>query len=95
MELPYLAANQKHPVLLMGDLNVSPFSYWFKRITEMELKNSMKGFGFQPTWPTGIPFLKIPLDHVLHTDEIVIHRRMVGPDVGPDHLPVIVDFSVN
>ena len=95
MELPYLAAGREHPVLLMGDLNVTSFSYWFKRVTEMELKNSMKGFGFQPTWPTGIPFMKIPIDHVLHSPGIVIHHRTVGPDIGSDHLPVIVDFSLN
>jgi endonuclease/exonuclease/phosphatase (EEP) superfamily protein YafD len=94
MELPYVAANQKHPVLLMGDLNTTPFSYWFKRVQELGLKNSMKGFGFQPTW-RGNRFMKIPLDHVLHTPEIVIHNRVVGGDVGSDHLPVIVDFSLH
>lgn len=94
MDLPYVAANQKHPVLLIGDLNVTPFSYWFRRVSEMGLKNSMKGFGFQPTWPAQLPFLKIPIDHALHSEEIIIHNRMVGDNVGSDHLPVIVDFSL-
>jgi endonuclease/exonuclease/phosphatase (EEP) superfamily protein YafD len=94
MELSYVAADMKHPVLLIGDLNVTPYSYWFKRVTEMGLRNSMKGFGHQPTWPANMPFMKIPIDHVLHAPEIVIHNRMVGKKVGSDHLPVIVDFSV-
>ena len=95
IELPYTVMNQKHPVLLIGDLNVSPFSYWFRRVvSESGLKNSMKGFGFQPSWPSGNRFLRIPLDHVLHSPGILIHNRMVGGDVGSDHFPVIVDFSI-
>lgn len=94
-EVPYIVTKQKLPVLLMGDLNVSPFSYWFKRIiSETGLKNSMKGFGFQPTWPVKNRFLRIPIDHVLHSPEIHIHNRTLGKAMGSDHLPVIVDFSL-
>jgi endonuclease/exonuclease/phosphatase (EEP) superfamily protein YafD len=93
--LPALIREQRHPVLLIGDLNVSPFSYWFRRLlSDSALKNSMKGFGFQPSWPAQTPWLRIPLDHVLHAPEIKIHRRFTGPDVGSDHLPVVVDFSI-
>jgi len=93
-ELPYIVIKQKNPVLLIGDLNVSPFSYWFRRVvTESGLKNSMKGFGFQPTWPSNNRLLRIPLDHVLHSPEITIHNRVIGGDIGSDHFPVIVDFS--
>ncbi|QBG48384.1 hypothetical protein EGM51_13640 [Verrucomicrobia bacterium S94] len=92
--LPNIVKSQSHPVLLIGDLNTSPWSPHFQRLEkESRLKNSMKGFGFQPSWPARTPFMKIPIDHVLHSDEIVIHNRMLGPDVGSDHLPVIVDFS--
>lgn len=95
-DLPELVMEQKHPVLLIGDLNVSPFSYWFRRLlSESGLKNSMKGFGFQPSWPSNLRLLCIPLDHVLHSPEITIHNRVTGGDVGSDHFPVIVDFSVD
>lgn len=93
--LPEVVAAQPRPVLLIGDLNTTPWSPWFSSLVDHSgLKNSMKGFGFQPTWPTGMPWMKIPLDHMLHSEEIVIHNRMVGPDVGSDHRPVIVDFSI-
>ncbi|WP_372807559.1 endonuclease/exonuclease/phosphatase family protein [Pontiella sp.] len=93
--LPALIAAQKHPVLLIGDLNTSPWSPHFKQLVkESGLKNSMKGFGFQPTWPANRSFLRIPLDHALHAAQIAVHHRMVGGDVGSDHFPVIVDFSV-
>ncbi|MBT8046204.1 MAG: endonuclease/exonuclease/phosphatase family protein [Pontiella sp.] len=93
--LPAIVKDQKYPVLLVGDLNTSPWSpYFTKLIRESGLKNSMKGFGFQPTWPRNLRFLRIPLDHMLHDPEIAIHHRVVGGDVGSDHLPVIVDFSI-
>ena len=86
---------QKHPVLLLGDLNTTPWSFHFQHLLkESGLKNSMKGFGHQPSWPSNIPFLRIPLDHVLHSEEITIHNRMIGRNIGSDHLPVIVDFSI-
>ena len=86
---------QKYPVLLIGDLNTSPWSPYFTQLLrDSGLKNSMKGFGFQPSWPRSHRLLRIPLDHVLHSAEISIHNRMVGGDIGSDHFPVIVDFSV-
>jgi endonuclease/exonuclease/phosphatase (EEP) superfamily protein YafD len=93
--LPAIVQAQKYPVLLIGDLNTSPWSPHFQALEEAAgLKNSMKGFGFQPSWPANNRLLRIPLDHVLHSPGITIHNRMVGGNVGSDHYPVIVDFSV-
>ena len=93
--LPEVIAQCEHPVLLIGDLNTTPWSPHFTRLLRNSgLKNSMKGFGFQPSWPAQIRLLRIPIDQMLHSKEITIHNRMIGPDVGSDHLPVIVDFSV-
>jgi endonuclease/exonuclease/phosphatase (EEP) superfamily protein YafD len=93
--LPKIIHQQKHPVLLIGDLNTSPWSSHFTELLNKSgLKNSMKGFGHQPSWPVNHFFLRIPLDHVLHSPEITIHNRAVLRDVGSDHFPVIVDFSI-
>ena len=94
-ELPELVEDLTRPVLLIGDLNASPWSAHFVRLLkESGLKNSMKGFGFQPSWPADSRLLRIPIDHVLHSPEIVIHSRSVGPSIGSDHFPVVVDFSL-
>ena len=94
-ELPCIVKKQPYPVLLIGDLNTSPWSPHFTQLVhDSELKNSMKGFGFQPTWPSNNRLLRIPLDHLLHSPEITIHNRVVAGDVGSDHFPLIVDFSV-
>ncbi len=94
-ELPAVVAGQKHPVLLIGDLNTTPWSTHFTQlIQESGLQNSMKGFGHQPSWPSNMWFMRIPLDHMLYSDGITIRNRMIGRGVGSDHLPVIVDFSL-
>lgn len=83
------------PTILVGDLNTSSWGSSFKRLVkETALKNSAKGFGFQPSWPAGKPLLYIAIDHLLHSEEVVILDRKIGGDVGSDHLPLIVDFAV-
>lgn len=83
------------PVLVLGDLNVTPWNAQFRKLCrDGGLLNSMKGWGLQPTWPTFFVPAMIPLDHCLHSPAIVIHDRRTGPKVGSDHLPLMVDFSV-
>lgn len=83
------------PTILIGDLNTSCWGSSFKRLLKnSKLKNSSKGFGFQPTWPAGTPILFTAIDHMLHSDNIVIVDRRIGKNVGSDHLPLIVDFVV-
>jgi endonuclease/exonuclease/phosphatase (EEP) superfamily protein YafD len=95
-ELAEYARSVKGPILFVGDLNVAPWSPHFKRLLRRSgLHDSRRGRGIQPTWQAGFPwFLRIPLDHVLHSPEITVHRRELGPNIGSDHLPVIVEFSL-
>ena len=82
------------PVLLLGDLNTSPWSPAYRRLLkESGLADSARGRSIHPTWPAFIPLLWIPLDHALHSPGIAIRRRTIGPDVGSDHFPLVVDFS--
>jgi endonuclease/exonuclease/phosphatase (EEP) superfamily protein YafD len=47
-------------------------------------------FQFQGTWPSYAPFfLRIPLDHLLHSKTMRVMSRSVLPYVGSDHLPVL------
>jgi len=84
-----------HPVILLGDLNVTPWNDHFRRLlARAGLRDSSKGFGFQPTWPKDNPLMRIPLDHCLHTPDIAIVDRKVGENVSSDHYPLIVDFTI-
>ena len=84
------------PLLLLGDLNISPWSCHFPRLLEKTgLRDSAQGRGFSPTWPAGLPFLWIPIDHCFYSTGIEIKERQVGPNVGSDHYPLIIDLVLN
>ena len=84
------------PVLVLGDLNLSPWSPWFTQLlTDTGLRDSRRGRGLQPSWPAGWWPLWIPIDHALFSAGIRIGHREIGPAIGSDHYPVIVDFQVS
>jgi endonuclease/exonuclease/phosphatase (EEP) superfamily protein YafD len=94
-ELEWHVASED-PTILIGDLNVTPWNYYFQKLLKSTgLRDSAKGFGIQPTWPTGNPVLWIPIDHCLHSPDIVVVERQTGPSVGSDHYPLVVDFFID
>ena len=92
-QLPRWVHRAASPLLLLGDLNVSPWSSHFRRLlSESGLRDSLQGRGVHPTWPTFSPLMLIPIDHCLYSPGIEIVKRQTGPYVGSDHFPVVVDF---
>jgi len=84
------------PTILVGDLNVTPWNSHFRRLLQRSgLMDSSRGRGFHPTWPNDNPFLRIPIDHILHSPDVTVVGRRVGRDVASDHYPVVVDFFVS
>lgn len=95
MEAARCAASQPGPVLLVGDFNTSPWSPKFRRmLTNGHLRDSAEGFGLQATWPSRLSVLGIPLDHCLYGEGVRIVDRRVGPHVGSDHRPLIIDVAL-
>jgi endonuclease/exonuclease/phosphatase (EEP) superfamily protein YafD len=91
--LPETVKQASSPVLLVGDLNATPWCSHFKRLlSQSGLRDSSQGRGVLGTWPTCMPIFLIPIDHCLHTAGIHVTRRATGPKVGSDHYPVVVDF---
>jgi endonuclease/exonuclease/phosphatase (EEP) superfamily protein YafD len=82
-------------VIFCGDLNMTSWSPAFKHYqAQGELDDTRGGYGVQPTWPTWMPLLLVPLDHIWVSKEIRVHNREIGPRVGSDHRPVMLDFSL-
>lgn len=81
--------------LVTGDLNVTSYSPYFHDLLNASgLRDSRQGIGIQASWSAGKPGLELPIDHCLVSPEIVVHARNVGPYMGSDHRPVILDFSL-
>jgi endonuclease/exonuclease/phosphatase (EEP) superfamily protein YafD len=94
-EMAAYASLQPDPVILVGDLNTTGWSPHFKDLLrESGLNNSQVGFGLQPSWPVDKPWLSVPIDHALVSSEVIVHQRRLGPQVGSDHYPLIIDFSI-
>lgn len=87
-----LLGQQPGPRLLIGDLNCSPWSPYYRRLLEQTgFHDARKGFGLLPTWPTDLPVpLRIPLDQVLLSPEVEVSDFRLGPPLGSDHLPVLI-----
>lgn len=82
-------------VVVVGDLNTTSWSPAFGALVGATgLQDSRIGFGIQPSWPSSWPrLLQIPIDHCLISAGMEVLARRIGPDVGSDHLPVIVDLA--
>jgi endonuclease/exonuclease/phosphatase (EEP) superfamily protein YafD len=79
--------------LVIGDLNRtdgSPFFREFLRISG--LRDSRLGFGRQPSWPVWSPY-RIAIDHAFLSSDLAVVDRRLGPDIGSDHFPLIVDVA--
>lgn len=95
-KLAELVAAEPGDRIVVGDFNSTSWSPAFADLAARTgLIDSRLGLGVQPTWPTFLPgLLRIPIDHCLVSPGIAVIDRRTGPDVGSDHLPVIVDVTV-
>ncbi len=94
--LAQIVSSQDGSVIVLGDLNTTSWSPFFRDLlSKTSLRDSRIGFGIQPTWPTGFAPLWITIDHCLVSSGVLVHNRRIGPNIGSDHYPVIVDFSVH
>jgi endonuclease/exonuclease/phosphatase (EEP) superfamily protein YafD len=95
LRLAEIVGAKNEPILVLGDLNATPWCYGFKKLLNVSgLRDASQGHGILPTWPTFLPIMLIPIDHCLYSAGIRVTKEAVGPNVGSDHYPVVVDFMV-
>jgi endonuclease/exonuclease/phosphatase (EEP) superfamily protein YafD len=94
-ELARLLRETEGPRVVTGDFNNTPWSAHFQTFLSVSgLRDSAQGRAPQSTWPTfNPPFARIPLDHCLHSADVRIVDRRLGPDIGSDHLPLLIDLA--
>jgi len=80
--------------VLIGDLNITTWSSDYQLLElNTGLRNARHGFGVLPTWPVNLSPLMIPIDHILVSQEFSVKNLFTGPDVGSDHLPLVVEVE--
>ena len=85
------------PTVIIGNLEASRWSHAFSVIAN-NMKNSEDGFGYMATYPAyDLPlvaeFAGTPVDHALYVGPITVSHRRVGPNLGTDHRPLLIDVS--
>ena len=84
------------PAMVIGDFNCVPWSAHLQGMLRATgLRDSRYGHGYQGTWPSRYPLLRIPIDNCFVSPGIeVTNRDVLANAAGSDHLPIIVDFDV-
>jgi endonuclease/exonuclease/phosphatase (EEP) superfamily protein YafD len=79
----------KNPRMLVGDMNITPFSPLFDDfLGATGLVDARRPFGFHITWPTTALPIWIPVDHCLADPSIPVVNVQQGPQIGSDHFPL-------
>jgi endonuclease/exonuclease/phosphatase (EEP) superfamily protein YafD len=83
-------------VVVMGDLNVTPWAREFRSlIEEAGLVDAARTRMLFATWRSRSPLLGLPIDHILVNSGFKPIESRVGEDVGSDHFPVVADLILN
>lgn len=95
-EVRALARSLPRPLVVVGDLNTTMWSPWYRDLCGAnDLANAREGFGVLPSWPVQCPpVARLPIDHCLVSPQVTVTACRLGPAVGSDHLPLIVDLVV-
>lgn len=85
-------AKKSGPKAVVGDLNITPWSGYYQRWEQqLGLRNTRQSQGLLGSWPVHWPqLLRIPIDHVLVSEDWSDSETVLGPDIGSDHLPLRV-----
>ena len=95
-EIAALIRRRSTAAIVVGDLNCTPWSpYFTDLLRDSGLKNTAQRRGLFGSWPAWLPLARIPLDHGLVSQNIRVIEKRVGPPVGSDHLPLVLELQIS
>lgn len=84
------------PVLLAGDLNAAAWSPISRRLREVgQFLDPRLGRGPLSSFSARSRILRLPIDQIYMSREIVLVDMRIGPDVGSDHFPVAATMRID
>lgn len=68
----------------------------FERPNHKNFRNGDKkrGTDWIPSWMIHGHPIKLPIDHILVSPEIIVKNMSAGPNIGSDHLPVTAELQI-
>lgn len=91
-----VAAQLQATPVVVGDFNLTPWSPYFQRfIRDSRLRDARRPRRFDHTWPVTFDnaHIGIAIDHSFAHPSLSLVERLIGPDLGSDHMPVTVTFG--
>ncbi len=84
------------PVIVMGDFNATPWCNAMRTLLDSgpRLKFAPDAAPWVPTWNVHSA-LMLPIDQVLCSSGLVFQRREIGPDLGSDHRPQVLEIALH
>lgn len=87
-------ANADLPLIVAGDFNAPPAAYMMRELARRSETGFVRGwFDNSKTFFLG-NLIRLPLDHILVSDQWVVTHFEYGDRVGSDHLPLIIDLRL-
>ena len=85
-----------HACVVVGDLNVTPWSSHFRDVLKNKgVRDCTAGRGLIGTWPSGLfAVLRIRIDQCLVAGAVSVADVRVGENVGSDHFAMINDLLI-
>jgi len=84
------------PTLISGDFNAVAWSHAVKQIASASHTHIVDGLRWSIELKTQLPllpFMKLPIDHLLLSDEFEVKSIKVEDGLGSDHLPVVSEIN--
>ncbi len=88
------AATMTPTSLLVGDFNATPWSRVMIDLKATGLKRVDCGAPWTSTWRSRRPLAGLPIDSAYVCSGIRAASCRVGPDIGSDHFPLIIDLEL-
>ncbi len=91
-EIGSMVSSIEGEVIVAGDFNATPWCEGMRLLCE---KSGLQFRSVDPVWPPTwglrLPMM-ISIDHVLVKGGLTVRKREIGPDLGSDHRPVLVEI---
>lgn len=88
--LTTLVRDIEGPVLVGGDMNITPWSPVFRdEIARSGLRDCARGHGLVMSWPSWLSLAGIRIDQCLASDHWRVLDVIAGPAFGSDHLAMV------
>jgi len=95
IELASLAASEPDIHILLGDMNVTPWSSVFREVLRVsKFRDAREGLGYRATWPSVLGPLGLPIDQLLLGKDVSLVNMHPVHIPGSDHRGLFARIAV-